>query len=101
MMIYCPRTNEAGRPCKQPLGILLPGEFGRQVSTLEGVRVTSKEGGFWIHCPACGAGYFWHQTQVVEVEEVAQLLQMARLLNWKTIKFSGKGRRKRKVDTLA
>lgn len=97
-MIYCPHIFAAtGKQCRQPLGFLIPGEFSRQISTLDGTRVTSREdGGFYVHCPACGHGYFWHLTYCVPTEQVEEQLQAARSMNYKYVKFSGKS--KRRVD---
>ena len=98
--IFCPNYDEAhAKVCNQPLGTLSQGERGKQVTTLEGVTVTSREdGGFFIHCPACGGGYFWHQSFAVPVEEVEKLLTVARLMGWQFIKFSG--RKPKHVDSL-
>lgn len=95
-LIYCPHVfPETNKVCRQPLGFLLPGEYGRQLSTLEGTRVTSREdGGFFVHCPACGHGYFWHLTYVVPTEQVAAMLETAKMMRYKYVKFSGKARRK-------
>lgn len=98
--IFCPSFDEARqKTCNQPLGTLSEGERGKQVTTVEGVTVTSREdGGFFIHCPACGGGYFWHQSFAVPVETVAKLLEAAKLMGWKYIKFSG--RKPKSSDSL-
>jgi len=92
-ILRCQSFDEKrGSPCNQPLGTLSDdGGRGRQVTTLDEIKVTSlREGGFYLHCPACGKGYFWNQSVSVDVTVVEKMLAAAHLLGWKFIRFSWK-----------
>lgn len=91
-ILYCQSFDEKrDKQCLQPLGKLTQVGHGKQVTTLEGVTITSKpNGGFFINCPSCGGGYHWNQSISVPVETVRKLLDAASLLGWKFIRFDWK-----------
>lgn len=91
-ILYCQSFDpNREKTCLQPLGKLHQSGHGKQITTLEGVTITSKaHGGFFINCPACGGGYHWNQTISVPTERVKQLLNTAMVMGWKFIRFDWK-----------